>query len=98
MIPNTSSGPNIIVSKPLLVISHVVEFSMNINLSIIVLCVVLSSILIIASLDISAINGAYTFISFCSLGFNTIHSFEKMDKDLFRKLKQQAHEFITPST
>ena len=78
-----------IVSKPLLAISSVAEFHMNSNLSIIVLCVVLSSILIIASPDISSINGASTFINFCSLGFSTIHSFGEMGKDLFRKLKQQ---------
>ena len=70
---------------------------MNFNLSIIVLCVLLSSILIIASPDISSINGAFTFINYCSLGFSTIHSFGKMATDLFRKLKQQSHEFITPS-
>ena len=72
MIPDTSSGPNMIVSKPLLVISSIAEFHMNFNLSIIVLCVDLSSILIIASPDISSINGASTFINFCSLGFSTI--------------------------
>ena len=97
MIPNTSSGPNMIVSKPLLVISSVAEFHLNFNLSIIVLYVVLSSILIIACPVILSINGVFTFIDFCSLGFSTISSFGKMDKDLFRKLKQQSHEFITPS-
>ena len=93
MIPNTSSGPNMIVSKPLLIIASVAEFHMNFNLRIIVLCVVLSSILIIASPDISSINGASTFINFCFLGFSTIHSFGKIGKDLFRKLKQQSCEF-----
>ena len=44
-----------IVSQPLLVISSVAEFHMNFNLSIIVLCVVLSSILIMASHDIPSI-------------------------------------------
>ena len=97
MIPNTSSGPNMIASKPLLVISSVAEFYMNFNLSIIVLCVVLSSIFIIASPDTSSINGASTFINFCSLVFSTICSFGKMGKDLFSKLKQQSLEFITPS-
>ena len=92
MIPNTSSGPNMIVSKPLLVISSVSEFQMNVNSSIIVLCVVLSSISIIASPDISSIHGASTFINFYSLGFNTICCFGKLGRDLFKKLK-----FMTPS-
>ena len=86
-----------IVSKPLLVISNVAQFCTNFNLGIIVLCLVLSSTLIIASPDILSINGASTFISFFSFGFNTIHSFEKIDKDMFRKLKKQSHEFMTPS-
>ena len=42
-------------------------------------------------------NGAFSLISFCSFGFKTIHSFEKIDRDLFRNLKQQSHECITPS-
>ena len=48
--------------------------------------------------DISSINGAFTLINFCSLGFSTIHSFGKMGRDLFRKLKQQSYEFITPNS
>ena len=42
-------------------------------------------------------NGASTFINFCSFGFNTICSFGKSGMDLFKKLKQQSHEFATPS-
>ena len=61
------------------------------------LCVFLSSTLIIANPDISSINGASTFINLCSFGFNTICSFGKIGMDLFKKLKQQSHEFITPS-
>ena len=56
----------------------------------------LSNILIMANPDISSINGASTFINFCSLGFTTMHSFGKKGIDLFKKLKQQSHEFITP--
>ena len=67
-----------IVSKPLLVISNIAEFHMNLNLSIIVLCLVLSSTLIIADPDSSSINGASTFINLFSFGFNTMHSFGKM--------------------
>ena len=46
---------------------------------------------------ISSINGAVIFNNFCSLGFNTIHSFGKNGIYLFKKLKQQSHEFIMPS-
>ena len=81
-----------IVSKPLLVISNIAEFHTTFKISIIVLCVFLSSTLIIANPDISYINGASTFINLCSFGFNTMHSFGKIGKDLFKKLKQQSHE------
>ena len=59
------------------------------------LCVFLSSTLIIANHDISSINGASTFINLCSFGFNTMCSFGKIGKDLFKKLKQPSHEFIS---
>ena len=42
-------------------------------------------------------NGAFTLINLYSLGFRTTHSFGKMGRDLFRNLKHQSHEFITPS-
>ena len=57
---------------------NVAEFCMNFKLSIIVLCVVLSSTIIMANPDISSINGASTLIDFCTFGFNTIHSFGKL--------------------
>ena len=57
----------------------------------------LSSTLIIANPDISSINGASTFTNLCPFGFTTMHSFGKIGMDLFTKLKQQSHEFITPS-
>ena len=85
------------VSGPLLPMSSAAGLCMNFSFSNIVLCVFPSSILIITNPDISSINGALTLISFCSFGFSTIHSFGKMGKDLFKKLKQQSHEFITPS-
>ena len=66
-----------IVSRPLLVISSIAKFCVNFNFNIIVLFVVLSSILIIASPDISSMNGASAFINLCSLGFSTICSFGK---------------------
>ena len=48
--------------------------------------------------DISSINGAFTLISFCSFGFNNMHSLGKIGRDLFKKLKQESNEFITPSS
>ena len=93
----TAYGSNVIVSKPLLAVSNVDEFHMNFILSIIVLCVFLSSISIIANPNISSINGASTIINLCSFGFNTMHSFGTIGMELFKKLKQQSHEFITPS-
>ena len=58
---------------------------------------VLSSTLVITSPDIPSMNGASTFINFHSLGFSTTHSFGKIGRDLFKKLKQQSHNFMTPS-
>ena len=86
-----------IVSKPLFVISNLAKFHMTFNFSIIVLCVFLSSMLIIANPDISSIKGASTFINLCPFGFNTMCSFGKIGIDLIKKLKQQSHEFMTPS-
>ena len=90
-------GLNMIVSKPLLIISNVAEFCADFNLSIIVLCVFLPSTLIISNPDISSINEASTFINLCSFGCSTLHSFGKIGMDLFKKLKQWSHEFIKPS-
>ena len=38
-----------------------------------------------------------TSLIFFPFGFNTMCSFGKIGMDLFKKLKQQSHEFITPS-
>ena len=65
-------------------VSNVAELCMNFSFSSIVLCVVPSNILTITSPDISSINGAFTLINFCSFGFNMVHSFGKMGKDLFK--------------
>ena len=51
-----------------------------------------------ANPDISSINGASTFINFCSLGLNTMCSYGKNGIGLFKKLKQHSHEFIIPSS
>ena len=47
--------------------------------------------------EISSKNGASIFISLCSFGFNIVSSFRNMGIDLFKKLKQQSHKFITTS-
>ena len=73
-----------IVSKPLFVISNVAKLCGNSNFSIIVFCMFLSNTLIIASPEISSINGASTFINFCSLVVNTMHSFGKIGINLFK--------------
>ena len=97
MIPSTFFVSNVVVSKPMLVTSNVAKFHMNFNCIIIVLCVVLSSILTIASPDISSISGTSTFINFCSFGFNITCSLGEICRDLFKKLKQQSHESMMPS-
>ena len=77
MIPNSSFGSSMMVSRTLLVISSLAKFHMNFGFNII----------IIASPDISSMNGASAFINFHSLGFHTIGSFGKIGQDLFKKLK-----------
>ena len=56
-----------------------------------------SNILTITSLEISSINGAFTFISLCYLCFKITWFSQNMGMDLFKNLKQQSLEFITPS-
>ena len=81
------------VSEPLLTISNVAVLCMTFSFNNIVLYVLPHNILIMARPDISSINGAFTLINFCSLGFSKILSFGKMGRDLLKKLKQQSHEF-----
>ena len=88
---------NIIASELLFVMSNVAKFHMNFNFSIIMLCVFLSSTLTMANPKISSINGASTFINLCSFDFNTICPYWKFGMDLFKKLKQQSQELMTPS-
>ena len=61
------------------------------------LCVFLSSTLIMANPKILSMNGAFTSINLFSFDFNTMHSSGEIGMDLFKKLKQQSHEFIAPS-
>ena len=86
------------VFSPLFVISSITEFHVNFNFNIIKLGVILSNILIIARPDISSMNGASTLIIICSFGFSIMLSLGKIGRDLFRKLKQQSHKFMTPSS
>ena len=85
------------VSVALFTISNIAALHVNFSFINKVLWVPPSSILTIASPDILSINGAFPFINFCSLGFKIMLSIGKMGKDLFRNLKQQSLEFITPS-
>ena len=71
---------------------------MNLILNFIVFWVDLSNNFIITKPEISSKNGASIFISFCYLGFNIVSPFRNKGIDLFKKLKQHSHEFVTPSS
>ena len=85
------------VSVPLFTISNIASFHVNFNFTNKVLWVPQSNILTIASPEISSMNGAFIFISFCSLGFKITQLSGNISTDLFKNLKQQSLEFITPS-
>ena len=72
-------------------------FCMNFNFNNRVLWVPPSNILTMARPEISDINVAFTFINSCSLGFKIVQISENIGTDLFKNLKQQSLEFITPS-
>ena len=48
--------------------------------------------------DISSTKGASKSINFCSFGFTETFSHGKKGIDLFKKLSQESHESITPSS
>ena len=50
-----------------------------------------------ASPEMSSMNGALTFTSFCLLDFNISSFSGYMGTDLFKNLNLQSLEFITPS-
>ena len=77
--------------------SSIAKFHVNFSLSIFVFCTFLSNTLIMANPEISSMNGASTFINFCSFGFKTTHSLGRNGIDLFKKLKQGPCGFIMPS-
>ena len=56
----------------------------------------MSNIFTIAVPDISSTNGASIMTNFCSFGLIYVFPLEKKGKDLFKKLKQESHESITP--
>ena len=72
-------------------------FCINFNFNKRVLWVPPSNILTMANPEISSINGAFTFINFCSLDFKIVHFSGNMGTDLFKNLKQSSQEFITSS-
>ena len=84
MIPIISSSLNIMVSEPLFVMSSMALFHMNFNFSKRVLWVPPTNILTMANPKISSINGVFTFINFCSLGFKIVQSSGNMGTDLFK--------------
>ena len=77
--------------------SGIAIFHVIFSFNIIVFCAFLSNTLVIANPEISFTNGASIFINFCSFGFRTICSVGKNGIDLFKKLKDDSHEFIIPS-
>ena len=83
------------VSVPLFTMSNIALFHVNFNFINRVVWVPLSNILTMARPKISSTNGTFTFISFCSLGFNIALFSGNMGMDLFKNLKQQSLEFIT---
>ena len=85
---------NTTVFKPLFATSNMTKFHVNLNVSIIVFCTLLSHIL---TINISSTNGTSIFINFHSFGFNIICSFAKRGIDLFKKLKHDSHVIIMPS-
>ena len=85
------------VSVPLFTISNIALFCVNFSFINKVLWVPPSNIWTIASPEISSMKGAFTSIRFCSLGFKITQFSGNMGMDLFKNLKQQSLEFITPS-
>ena len=82
---------NITVSKPLFVTSSIATFHVC-HIS-----TFLSNTFISTKPEISSMNGASTFISLCSFGFDIMFSFGKNGIDLFKKLNEDSFEFIMPS-
>ena len=85
------------VLVPLFTMSNIALFHVNFSFNNKVLWFSPSNILTIDSPEFLSINGAFTFINICSLGFKITWLSGNMGMDLFKNLKQQSLEFITPS-
>ena len=79
-------------------IYSVTLFLINLSFNITVLHSFLSSIFNIANSEISSTNDASFDLNLFYFGLSTICSFEKNGITLFRKLKQDSHVSITPSS
>ena len=97
-IPIISSGLRIMVSFPAFFMSKMALLCVKFNFINRVLLVLPSIILIIANPKFSSINGALTFTSFCSSGFNSISFSGYIGTDLFKNSYQQSLEFMKPSS
>ena len=97
-MPSISAGSNVTVSLVLFVTLNVALFLMNFYFIMSVIYSFMSRSFVIAIPDISSIKGTSKTIHFSSLCFTWTFSFGKNGMDLFRKLKQESHESITPSS
>ena len=86
------------VSLVLFVIFSVKLFLIDFNLIMLVTCSFMSKSFIITIPDYSSTNRASTTTIFCTFGWISVFSLGKNRMDLFRKLKQELHESITPSS
>ena len=89
---------NVTASCMLLVIFSVTLFLINFNFIMSVAYCYLSNTFTIAIPDISSTNGAITMTNFCFFDLISVLSSGKKEIDLFRKLKQESCESITPSS
>ena len=96
-MPNASFGLNISVSELLLVMSNITIFHVNLIFNIIVLWIDLSNNFIITKPDISSKMVHLSLLAFALLVFNIVSPLRNMGIDIFKKLKQHSHKFITPS-
>ena len=97
-MPSISAGSNLTVSWVPFVTLNVALFLMNFNFIVRVTWSFISSNVVMAIPDISSTKGASKTMSFCSFGFTSTFFLGKNGMDLFRKLKQDSCESITPSS
>ena len=96
-IPIISFRLRIMVSLPAFFMSKTALLHVNFSFINKVLLVFPSIILIIANPKISSTNGALTYTSFGSSGFNICSFSGYMGTDLLKNSNLQSLEFITPS-